>query len=79
MTGHVSADHRRIAFAARIEAARVVAHAGFGLFRLGVSKQYQAHGSSIDVPPIEGGGFEVPTIVSASPHRRAKSETTLES
>src|SRR5215831_19719527 len=50
MTGHVSADHRRIVFAARIEAARMVAHAGFGLFRLGVSKQYQAHGSSIDVP-----------------------------
>jgi hypothetical protein len=50
MTGHVSSDHRRIVFAARIEAARMVAHAGFGLFRLGVSKQYQAHGSSIGVP-----------------------------
>jgi hypothetical protein len=46
-----------------------------------VSKQYQAHGSSIDVPraAVQGGGFAVPTIVSASPHRRAKSETTLES
>src|SRR5262249_4065130 len=50
MTGHVAADHRGIVFAARIEAARVVAHAGFGLFRLGVSKQHQAHGSSINVP-----------------------------
>jgi hypothetical protein len=50
MTGHVSADRRGIVFAARIEAARMVAHAGFGLFRLGVSKQYQPHGSSIDVP-----------------------------
>jgi hypothetical protein len=50
MTGHISADHRCIVFAARIEAARMVAHAGFGLFRLGVSKQYQPHGSSIDVP-----------------------------
>src|SRR5215831_11851939 len=50
MTGHVSADHRGIVFAARVEAARVVAHAGFGLFRLGVSKQHQAHGSSINVP-----------------------------
>src|SRR5262245_31536501 len=53
MTGHVSADHRGIVFAARIKAARVVAHAGFGLFRLGVSKQHQTHGSSIDVPAAE--------------------------
>jgi hypothetical protein len=50
MTSHVSADHRGIVFAARIEAARLIAHAGFGFFRLGVSKQHQAHGSSIDVP-----------------------------
>jgi hypothetical protein len=33
-----------------VEAALIIAHAGFGLFRLGVSQQHQAHGTSIDFP-----------------------------
>jgi hypothetical protein len=38
--------------AARIEPALVIAHAGFGLFRLGVSQQHQSsHGTSIDFSP----------------------------
>ena len=48
MPGHVCADHGRIILAARIEAACVIAHAGLGLFRLGVSKQHQAHVTNID-------------------------------
>jgi len=34
--------------AACIEAALMIAHAGFGFFRFGVSQQHQAHGTSID-------------------------------
>jgi hypothetical protein len=48
MSGHVGADQRRVMLAARIEAALMIAHAGFSLFRLGVSQQHQAHGTSID-------------------------------
>jgi hypothetical protein len=48
MPGHVGADQQGVILAARIEAALMIAHAGFGLFRLGVSQQYQAHGTSID-------------------------------
>jgi hypothetical protein len=47
---HVGTDHRRIGFAAGTEPAHVVAHAAFGLFRLGVSQQHQAHGTRIDFP-----------------------------
>jgi len=50
MTCHIGADHRCIGFAAGIEPARAVAHAAFGLFRFGVSQQYQAHCTSVDFP-----------------------------
>ena len=48
MPSHIGADGSGVLLTARIEAALTIAHAGFGLFRLGVSKQYKAHGSSID-------------------------------
>jgi hypothetical protein len=48
MPGHVGADQQGVILAARIEAALMIAHAGFGLFRFSVSQQYQAHGTSID-------------------------------
>jgi hypothetical protein len=41
--GEVGADRLRVALAAVIEAAYVVAHAGLGLFGFGVSQQQQAH------------------------------------
>jgi hypothetical protein len=50
MTRHIGPDHRRVAFAAVFEAARVVAHASLGFFRLGVSQQHHAHGFSNDFP-----------------------------
>jgi hypothetical protein len=46
---HVGADHRSVVAAARIETARIIALAGFGLFRLGVAQQDQTHGISIDL------------------------------
>ena len=69
MPGHVGADQRRVMLAARIEAALMIAHAGFGLFRLGVSQQHQAHGTSIDFSQRRGlcdSEVPIPTLMRSS-------------
>jgi hypothetical protein len=60
MTGDVGTDQLRIAPAARIETALVIAHAGLGLFRLGVSQQHQSHGTA----SISRGGQSIISITS---------------
>jgi hypothetical protein len=46
---HVGADHGSVVAAARIETARIIALARFGLYRLGMAQQDQTHGISIDL------------------------------